>query len=336
MIEISGDYGSGGGQIIRTSIAMSALTGKECHIVNLRAKRKTPGLRPQHLTGVKAVAELCDAGIKGAEIGSQELYFYPGKIKSGKFNFDIGTAGSITLVLQALMPAAIHSQGTLEFKIKGGTNVPLAPSAEYFQHIFCDYLRKMGIEIYSETLKHGFYPKGGGEIYVRIEPCKKLNPLYLTEKEELKKIDCWSIASEFLRNKKVAERQIEGFEKELKEKISKKNIIYTETLSPGTAIHAHAYYENCKLGSDYLGERGVPAETIGKKCAEMLKKEMSAGGCVDTHALDQLLPFMALAGSGKILANEITEHARTNAYIIEQFLPVKFEFEGNMVSVFRR
>jgi len=336
MIEIDGSYGTGGGQIIRSAIAMSALTGKPCHITNIRAKRETPGLGYQHLTGVKAIAEICNAEIKGAELRSRELIFIPGKIKSGTFNFDIGTAGSITLVLQALLPAALHAPDSVVFNIIGGTNVPLAPSPEYFRHILSGYLRQMGAKIESNTLKYGFYPKGGGKMQVKIEPCKEPKPLNLTERGKLMKIDCWSIASQELRKAEVAERQIKGFEKELTMKIEKKNLIYCDSLSTGSALHAHAHYENCKLGADFLGKRGFPAENVGKECAKMLKNEMQSEGCVDSHAVDQILPFMAFAGKGKILAAKITDHARTNIWTIEQFLPVKFSIENNLISVSRR
>jgi len=336
MIQIDGSFGSGGGQIIRSAVAMSALTGKACKITNVRAGREKPGLRPQHLTGFKAVAQLCDAKVKGAEIGSREIEFLPGKIKSGTLNIDIGTAGSVTLVLQALVPAAIHAPDVIRLNITGGTNVPLSPSVEYFQHILCNFLSQMGINIKTEIIKYGFFPKGGGKVKVRIEPCKKLIPLSLTERGKLIKIDAWSIASSFLQKAKVAERQVAGFHKQLKMKIEKKNIFYADTFSPGSAIHAHAHYENCKLGADFLGKRGLPAEIVGKNCADLLLKEMNSQACVDSHASDQLLPFMALAGKGKIKVGEITEHARTNAFVIEHFLPVRFSFENNIIEVSRR
>jgi RNA 3'-phosphate cyclase len=229
MIEIDGNHGSGGGQIIRTAVSMSALTGKPCHIRNIRAKRENPGLSYQHLTAVKAVAELCHAQLSGAELRSEELTFIPGKIGSGGFNFDIGTAGSITLVLQALLPAAIHAKGPIKFVVSGGTNVPLAPSPEYFQHIFSDYLKKMGINIQSETLKYGFYPKGGGKMQVLINPGIP-KPLDLIDRGQLIKVDCWSIATKDLEKPLVAERQITGFRKEIGMPIEKKNIVYIDAL----------------------------------------------------------------------------------------------------------
>lgn len=328
LIEIDGSYGSGGGQIIRTALALSAVTGKACHITNIRAKRENPGLSYQHLTAIKAVAKLCEAKVKGAVLRSKELTFIPGKIKSGTFNFDIGTAGSITLVLQALLPAALCASSTIKFNIIGGTNVPFAPSSEYFQYVLSYFLSRMGIEIQASLLKYGFYPAGGGKMHVTIKPCEKVKTLELTERGKLIEINCCSIASQNLKQARVAERQIKGFcqnfYEEPKMKINKK-IIYADSVSVGSAFHSHANYENCKLGADSLGKKGIPAENVGENCANLLKEEIEGKGCVDKHMVDQLLPFIALAGKGKILANEITDHARTNAFVIEKFLPVKFE-----------
>lgn len=333
-IEIDGNHGSGGGQIIRTAISMSALTGKPCHIRNIRAKRDNPGLGYQHLTAVKAVQELCNAQVKGADYRSEELYFSPGTINSGTFKFDIGTAGSITLVLQALLPAALHAKGPIKFLISGGTNVPLAPTPLYFQHIFSYYLGKMGISIESEVMKYGFYPEGGGKMQVLVRPSIP-KPLNIESRGDLLKVDCWSLATKDLRNALVAERQITGFRKEMNMKIERKNLNYVDSLSTGTSIHGHAHYENCKLGADYLGERGLLAEDVGKNCAELLKKEINSGGCFDKHMVDQILPFMAFAGKSRILVNEITEHAKSNIYVIEKFLPVSFKISGRIIEVER-
>jgi len=334
MIEIEGSYGSGGGQIIRTAIAMSALTGKPCKITNLRAKRKIPGLAAQHLTGVKAVAELCNAKVKGANLRSTKLEFIPGKIKSGKFIFDIKTAGATTLVLQALLPVAINAPKETEFEIIGGTNLPKAPPVEAVEHVLTRLLSKMGISMKFEVLKYGFFPKGGGRIKVKIKPCKKLSPINLTKRGNLIKIDALSMASSFLKERQVSERQIKGFETELKKGIQIKGVDYYKTLSAGSSIHAHAHFENTIVGAESIGERGKLAENVGKSCADALKQELDVKACVDKHAADQILPFMALAGSGKIKTSEITEHTKTNAYVIEKFLKIKFTFEkGNIISV---
>lgn len=351
MIEIDGSEKEAGGQIVRTAVGLSALTGKPCHISNIRAGRPKPGLMAQHLTGVHAVAKLCNASVKGAELFSTELIFEPHNIKSGKFNFDIQTAGSISLVIQSLLTPAIASRKPLSFEIKGGTDVAWSPSVLYFQNILSHWLQKMGVEIKTEIVKYGFYPSGGGHVRVEISPTKCLHPLNITERDKPKTISIISIASESLRSARVAERQLE----------TAKNIItslpnfsgeairsethYVPTLSPGNSIQLCAEFENCRLGAGAIGERDKRAEQVGKEAAELLKKQMDSNACVDRWSADQLLPFLAIAayhneplsGKGELFAKgnyseisvaEITNHCLTNICTIEKFLPVKFDVIG--------
>lgn len=188
MISIDGSYLEGGGQTLRTAVALSAITGKPCKIFNIRKGRKKPGLQAQHLKGIEAAAKLCNAELKNAKIGSDSIEFAPKKIKGGYFSIDIGTAGSISLVLQTLVLPAIHAEEEVILEITGGTDVPWSPDIEYFQEVFCRNIKKMGIEIESEILKYGFYPKGGGKVKVKIKPCKNLKSLNLTERGICKKI----------------------------------------------------------------------------------------------------------------------------------------------------
>ena len=330
MIEIDGT--EGGGQILRTSLAMSALTKKPFHIIHIRGARPTPGLKAQHLTAVKTVAEICDAEVTGAEMGSQELTFKPQQIKSGKFNFDIGTAGSTALVAQSLVPAALHAPGEVHLSIIGGTENIWAPTTTFFQEVFCYYLRMFGIDIKAETKKYGFYPRGGGLFEVKIKPAKKLKPLTLAKRGAFKKIDIWNIASDFLKERKVLERQLKGFKKGLGTdyEIGKHNKLYIEALNPGTSIHAHARFENCKLSATIIGEKGKLAEIVGEECGKELLRELKSKAAIDKRTADQLMIYMALAaadgqGPSKIRTSEITNHHRTNSRTIELFLPVKFK-----------
>jgi len=331
MIEIDCSYGEGGGQIVRTAVALSALTGKAVHLYNIRAKRDKPGLQAQHLTGVKAVAELCKAKVSGAELHSTEITFEPNEISGGNYEWDIGTAGSVTLVLQALMPAMLFSKKEFSISITGGTNVHWSPPVEYFQHIFCDYMLKMGAKINFEIKKHGFYPKGGGRIKLRIQS-SELKPIDILERGKFIKTDVWSVVSSDLMIANVAERQVKGFKHEFGE-TNYGNIkeLYVSSLSSGTCVHAHNHYENCKIGTESLGERGKPSEAVGKECAERLKKEISHDSTLDTHMLDQILPYMAMLG-GRFKFGELTSHAKTNIWVIENFLPVKFEIKGNVIN----
>ncbi len=329
------DGAEAGGQILRSSIAMSALTGLPTHIFNIRKKRPKPGLAPQHLNAVKAVAQMCDARVKGLELRSEEIEFVPGKIKAGSFKFDIGTAGSATLVAQAILPAAIHAPGKIGLTIIGGTDNLWAPTTTYFQYIFCDFLKKIGIKVFSETKRFGFYPKGGGIFEVEIEPAKKIKPLNLLDRGAMKKIDIWSVASNFLQRAKVAERQISGFKAALPKdvQVTRENCRYVDTYCLGSSCHSHAHFENSKLGATIIGERGKRAEQVGKECALELLKEIESGATVDYRAADQLMIYMALAGAGKIKTSEITSHVKTNAAVIEKFLPVKFEIKNKKIKV---
>ena len=334
MIYIDGSHGEGGGQIIRTALALSALTGQQFKITNIRKGRQSPGLKHQHLTAVTAVSDICNAEVMGAEVGSTELTFIPGTILPGKYRWDIGTAGSITLVLQALLPVALHSQKEFEFSINGGTNVSWSPPVEHFQHVFCDYLKRMGAKVDFSILKYGFYPKGGGLVKTQISP-SQLKSLYITERGELEKIDVWSIASQDLKKARVAERQVDGFKKILSEDLGKIHELYVSSDSIGSCIHAHAHFENCKLGVESLGEKNNPAESIGKSCAEKLKKELNTESTVDENMLDQILPYLAIYG-GSVKFAALTEHAKTNMWIIEKFLPVKFDTEANTMSCHKK
>jgi RNA 3'-phosphate cyclase len=330
MIEIDGS--GGGGQILRTALAMSALTKKPFHMINIRGARPKPGLKAQHLTAVKIVAAICNADVKGAEMGSQEITFIPKQIKSGRFKFDIGTAGSTALAAQSLVPAALHAPDLVSIEIRGGTENIWAPTTTFFKEVFCYYLRMFGIDIKAETKKYGFYPKGGGVFEVKIKPAKKIKPLTLLKRGAFKKVDIWNISSDFLKERKVLERQLKGFKKGLGPdyEIGEHNKLYIEALNPGTSIHAHAHFENCKLSATIIGEKGKLAEIVGEECGKELLRELKSKAAIDKRTADQLMIYMALAaadgqGTSKIRTSEITNHHRTNSRTIELFLPVKFK-----------
>ncbi|MFH0837052.1 MAG: RNA 3'-terminal phosphate cyclase [Candidatus Aenigmatarchaeota archaeon] len=330
MIKIDGSHGEGGGQIIRTATGLSAITGKPIHITNIRKGRCTPGLQAQHLQGMLACAQICDAKTKGAEIGSTEIEFHPNEIKKGNYTINIGTAGSIPLIFQTIVLPAVFSENHFEFTITGGTHVHWSPTMDYFQHIFCDFMKKMGIDINIEIKKHGFYPKGGGEVFAEVKP-SKLKSIVLEDRGNLMYIDVSSIVTKDLQIAKVAERQINGFTSILRV-TGHKNIDYVNSLSTGSSIHGHIHYTNCKLGSTAIGERGTIAEDVGIKCAQELKKSITSKACLDKHMADQILPYMALSALknkdiNKVFVEDITGHVKTNIWIIEQFLDVKFDID---------
>lgn len=336
LILIDGSYLEGGGQIIRTSVALSAITGKPCRIINIRSGRKNPGLQAQHLKGIEAAASLCNAELKNAKIGSTEIEFAPIKINGGNFSIDVGTAGSITLVLQTLVPICLFAEKRSELEIIGGTDVKWSPSIQYFKNIFLSSLELFGMERREDfdlkIERYGFYPKGGGKIRFMIKPFRRLRKIDLTERGELEQIDVISVASKDLEDRRVAERQIIGAEKVF-ENMERKDSAYSKTLSTGSSIHIHANFKNCKLGASVLGEAGKKAEAVGEECASILKKQIDSNACFDEWMADQILVFMALAGDSKVSATEITNHCKTNISIIEKFLPVKFEIKDKIISV---
>jgi len=335
MLEIDGSYGESGGQILRTAIALSAIKGIPIRIFNIRAGRPEPGLKAQHLTCVLAAAKLCNAELKGAELGSKELTFAPKKIRFGKFKFDIGTAGSITLVLQTLVPIAAFAPGPIELELIGGTNVAWSPPIEFFENVFCDYAEKFGLLINCQTARRGFYPAGNGLVKVKIYPVKNPKSLHLLDRGEFFNIKAFSIASENLKEKEVAERQLLSFKQNITRELNceiKEFKEYVQTSSPGSSLYAHALFSNCKLAASSLGELGKPAEDVGKEVALQLLKELKSGATVDVHLADQLIPFIGLFG-GEFITSEISQHTKTNIWVCEKFLDKKFKIENNKISV---
>ena len=327
MIEIDGSIGFG--QVLRTAIAFSSLLLKPVKIFNIRIRRPRPGLRPQHLMGIKVAAEFCAADIKGAKIGSTTVTFVPKRYNVPEYKrIDIGTAGSVTLLLQSILPLLIFSGKEVKLEIIGGTDVKGASTTIWFQHVFAYFMRKIGVDIEANTFRHGFYPKGGGRFFVKIRKLKeKLDGLSLLERGEVLGLNLWSIASKNLQKAKVAERQLKGFKENFYEEIPLNAYFrYVDSFSPGTSINAHLFFENCVLGNDALGEKGKRAENVGKECAEGLKKSYESDTCLDRYMSDQILPFIVLAnGKSKIKVEEFTEHVIANIKVIEMFADSKFE-----------
>ncbi len=336
LIEIDGSYGEGGGQIIRTAIALAAVSGKACRIDNIRIKRRNPGLQAQHLTAVNAIGKLCDAEIKGNELGSTEIEFIPHEIKGGSLSLNVGTAGSTALVLQAIMMAATHCEKALDIKITGGTLNKWAPSVYYLNNITLSLLRKIGYIGNIVLHKHGFYPKGGGLVEARIEP-SNIHAMQWIKSGKVLEISGLCLASTDLQDAKVAERM---------QKIARQGVFrefqlspkikteYVQSESTGCGIDILAVYENSVMGANAIGEPGKRAEKVAKEALDDLREIHNSDACLDRHMADQIIPYMALGtindkkeSAVKVL--EITEHARTNIWVVEKFLPVKFSVDEN-------
>lgn len=328
MIEVDGSVGYG--QVLRSSVALSALLLKPIKIFNIRKGRPKPGLAAQHLTGVKIAGEFCNAEIKGLEIGSTETEFIPRELNVSNKKIDIGTAGQISLFLQTLTPLLIFSNKTITLEITGGSAGLGAPTIQFVTNVTFSILHKLGIPLPEiEVIREGFYPKGGARIKIKTFPTKKLNSIRLTERGKVKFIKGISIAGSL--PKHVVERQTNSAIKTLKDyrfddiRISSQLV---NTFSPGTSITLWAECENSILGADNIGKRGVRAEIIGQECAKELIKSIESKAALDKFMADQIIPFLALAdGKSEITVEEITQHCRTNVSVCEQILGVRFDVD---------
>ena len=318
MIEIDGSYGEGGGQVIRTALTLSAITQKPVHITNIRAGRPNPGLQPQHLMCAKAVRNI-SRGILTAELQGTELTFTPGPIVAGKYEFDIGTAGSVSLVMQTVLPILLFGKKQSEVTIKGGTHVMKSPSSDYVERVFLPALRKFGPEVTMHTHTIGFYPKGGGEITFLCEPTS-LNGQTFFEKDSHVQVLIRSSGLPPL----VGIREKKIF---VQNKIEHVNNYDDPALSIGNAITAWKGFN----GSYVLGEKGKPSEKVAQECLDFLNAQDSE---VDLHLADQLLPYAALGkGETRFTTSEITEHFKTNVWVIQKFLDRKIEIKGKEIIV---
>ncbi len=327
-VEIDGSYGEGGGQILRTAVALSVITGKPVRIHRIRANRPNPGLRPQHLHGILALKELSNARVKGAKVGSTVLEFVPGRAEPKHVKVPIKTAGSITLVLQALLPAMAFIGGS--FEITGGTDVPWSPPVDYLRNVTLFALEKMGLRAEIELKRRGHYPKGGGLVTGSVEPWESKKPLVALEWNRVDSFAGISHATNLPAH--VAERQAKAAEEKLREFFNAPVEIETEvsrSLGPGSGIVVWAETDSLRLAGDALGKRGKPAEVVGREAAEELIEQLTPRKAADRFLGDQLIPFLAFAG-GEIGVAEITNHLVTNVWVVERFLGRTFEVEGEI------
>lgn len=312
-----------GGQLVRTACALSAITRRSFKITNIRGSRPNPGLQIQHMEGIKSIAELCDAETKGLELKSKELDFYPKKLEAKDLKIKISTAGSIGLVLQAVLLVTSQLSKSIKIEIDGGgTWNKWALPVLYLEKVLFPLLKE---ETEIKILRDGFYPKGGAKVEIITKPLKS-KPIEFLERTEIKEINGFSIASKNLEKAKVAERQAKIAKELIKQKFNKELNIetkYVDSLSPGSGVLIYVKTENSVIGGDSLGEIKKPAETVAKEAVKNLILE-HANGVVDGHAADMLLPYMTLS-SGKIQTSDITQHVKTNTSVIEKFLPIKFE-----------
>jgi RNA 3'-phosphate cyclase len=337
MITIDGSKMEGGGQILRTALALSAAFKQPFEISHLREGREKPGLGHQHLAALRAAAGLCGGEVGGDYLGSRAIRFFPGKTVQKSLTIKLETAASIPLVLQALVLPALLGPGPIEIKLRGGaTDTFFSPSWDFFQHVFLKVLDGMGAKIEVETKKKGYYPEGGAEIYLKINP-SVLEPRSFIRRGKLIRISILSGASSSLQGKKVAERQARGAKDVLSGLAGlpvQTETRYYQTSSPGSHVCLVAEFTDTILGADVLGTLGKRAEEVGKEAAVNLLSEEKTGACLDKRLADQILPFLAAASSKKIevKTSEVTSHAKTNMWVIEKFVKGRFGTQGKSVS----
>lgn len=330
MIEIDGGYGEGGGQILRTAVSLSTLTRKPVRVHHIRARRKPPGLKTQHQMSLQAAAALCGGKVEGATLGSTLLTFHPGPVQPGEYQFDVSSlrasAGSTGLILQTLLPILSFAGRPSRLTLRGGTDVQMSPPADDLRSVFLPTLSPMGIQAEMEIISRGFYPVGGGQVEVRVHPAAlPLRPLTIEERGGLKRLQIDSAVANLPRG--IAERQLtaamnllkrEGFDPE-------GEIKTVPSPGKGTFCFILAEFERVKAGFSSLGGLGKKAERVGEEAAERFLRYARGQGALDPHLADQVVLYMALAeGRSVATVAEVTEHLRTNIWVIEQFLPVRF------------
>ncbi|WXG42751.1 MAG: RNA 3'-terminal phosphate cyclase [Promethearchaeati archaeon SRVP18_Atabeyarchaeia-1] len=332
MIEIDGSLLEGGGQILRTSVAMSALTGDPVKVTRIRAKRENPGLQAQHISAVDAIARLVDAKVEGLQRGSQSIEFHPKQIRGDHFKIDVGTAGSVSLILQALAPVACFAPSGVSLELTGGTDVPFSPSFDFIELVFIPIIRRMGCQITTQLVKRGHYPRGGGTVKVTIAPVPdRLASIRLDEFGEVDSIKGVSHAVKLPRH--VATRQADA----AREKLISNGYRNVEIevwhmddqishLGPGSGIALCASTtSNARIGADCLGEKGKPAEEVGIEAATKLIGLLDRRCAVDLNLSDMMIPYIALAsGKSTMLASDLSLHTKTNMAIVKEFVNTEF------------
>lgn len=321
MVVIDGSYGEGGGQIVRTAVGLAAYFGEPCEVVNIRKGRPNPGLKTQHVAGVKAVLKICHGHAEGLREGSDRLVFFPGSIKGGSYEIDVRTAGAVGLVLQTLMLPCAKLPSRIFLRIKGGTDVKWAPSAIYVKEVLLPTLKKMGYRGDLEVKKRGYYPQGGGEVLFWAEGSEIVG-IDISTRGELLKVMGVSHAARPLEKRRVAERQREAALKVLQSEGIQAEIYvkYYNTSSLGSGIDLWAICRESILGSNAIGEKGKRAEEVGREAAEELLRFLCTEAAFDPHLGDQILPFLAIAeGPSLVTVSEVTDHIRTNLWVISHF-----------------
>jgi len=328
MLSIDGSYGEGGGQVLRTCLSLSAITGQAFRLTRIRAGRGKPGLAAQHLTCVRAAAAVCSARVEGDALGSQDLTFRPGASHAGEYCFDVAdirpSAGSVNLILQTVLPILLWCEGPSRVVLRGGTHVPWSPSCDYVVQVFLPAVARFGVQATVALKQAGFYPRGGGEEVLGVHPSPRL-----TGSDFLRpagQAGCRLVSRTTRLPAHVGERQISAMRGVLAGRVAVSGETPDEMPGPAPGTTAMVSADRSWAGCSALGVRGKPAEQVGREAAEAFLRFLGSGAAVDAHLADQLLLYAALAeGTTQLSVEAITEHARTNAWVIERFLGPRVE-----------
>ncbi|WP_456431540.1 RNA 3'-terminal phosphate cyclase [Thermosulfuriphilus sp.] len=330
MIHIDGSYGEGGGQILRSALALSIITGKAFFIKNIRARRKNPGLRPQHRACVKAAVAISEAKVQGAQIGSQKLFFSPQKIKGGRYRFEITSAGSTGLVFQTLYLPLLLADRPSRITITGGTHVPMAPCYHYLALVFAPFVRQINLSLDLELIRWGFYPSGGGEIQVDIFPSSSIIPFCWTEDFYPQKLWALSVVSDKLPDH-ISKRQALRLARRL-EALKVPHEIQTlrvKSQEPGTVVFLLAQSKGTQAGFTAVGLKGKPAEVVADEAVDSLNTFLNTRAPIDEHLADQIvLPASLAKGESRYRVSRISQHLLTNLWVVKHFLEIDFEIQG--------
>lgn len=334
MISIDGAMGEGGGQILRTSLALSTCLGLTFRITNIRAFRKKPGLQPQHLAAVNAATTISDARVEGVERNSQELLFKPGNVMAGDYHFSVGTAGSTMLVLQTVLPALLLADAPSSLILEGGTHNPFAPPFEFLQKVFFPLLNQMGPSVTATLERPGFAPKGGGRVHVRIQPSPVLDAIEITERGNIHEQSAEVILAHLPRH--IAEREFAVIQQRLA--YDDNQLLYRnveESYGPGNVVTIMIKSEHITEYFTAFGQRGIPAEQVASEVVNKVQRYLRAGVPVGSHLADQLLLPLVLAGKGMFITLKPSSHTLTNKNVIASFLDVPIQLEEIKDNVWR-
>jgi RNA 3'-terminal phosphate cyclase (ATP) len=334
LIHLDGSYGEGGGQILRTALALSSVIGIPFEVINIRKGRRHPGLKPQHLTGVRAAARITQARVEGDELGSERLRFEPSGLKGGEYEFDVAelreSAGAVTLVAQTILPLLFHASIPSRVRIRGGTHVPFSPPFEYLAEVLLPTLYSLGYSAQARIERYGFYPVGGGEILLWVKPTH-LHPseFEALERGELRALHLISGVVRLARG--IAEREGDRIRKHyensglgVKLEVEVREM---KALSPGNYLFLRDDWQRIRTGFSALGSPGKPAERVADELWDDFKLYLDSSAVLDPHLADQLLCFLALGRLKATFLTKPSSHLRTNAWVISQFM------EGVQVTI---